>query len=219
MERKSLNMDLPVVKKGLVDYTPLPQETLSQRWLTTKTQFDLKDNAAVYTLATGSSTQTFNVDYSYINFENVTTLSERNLWLRNVGLAWIMLGAMFYLLHMGSPYLWLGLGIACIALHFLGVINYSVIPAKECNILVIRNKKHDQVMEALRNRKRNYYRQFVVLRPQLTPAENLENMTWMHENGVITAEEFEKIKKAIEVSAADVPHPDFDKIEHENGLN
>jgi hypothetical protein len=195
-------VELPALISNLVQYIPLPEKKVSQRWLLNKTEYTFGEDKLAFLIATGSSTQSFNVPYDSINLENVTYFEERNAWLRNVGLLWILLGAIFIIMKLGSGPLWLNLGILCVTLHFCSRTKYSLIPAAECNILVLRDKKHDSIMDALRDYRKNHFRKYIQIIPALSPRENLERLSWFNQQGAVTPEEFSAITKALEAEMA-----------------
>jgi hypothetical protein len=74
---------------------------------------------------------------------------------------------------------------------------YTSIPVRNGKVLVLQDKRHDEVIEALESRRVRFYRKLAVIDLRNPPAVELRKFTWLKEQGVISEEEFETFRQKL----------------------
>lgn len=74
---------------------------------------------------------------------------------------------------------------------------YTSIPVRNGKVLVLQDKRHAEVIEALESRRVRFYRKLAVIDPRNPPAIELRKFTWLKEQGVISEEEFETFRQKL----------------------
>jgi hypothetical protein len=182
--------DLPAPATGADEAT----RVIEQRRFGQRTRFDLRRDDFEYTLVAGGSTRSWRMDYAGLSRDR-ESLVDRNTWWRNVGLLWVLIGAVVvvagYLEQQtlrGSIWLWLGLG--CLAVYQVRVIRYRIVPAERCNVLVIDDARADAILGELeRRRARQLRERFDYLSPHEHPEQQRRRIEWLRQQGALDGNE------------------------------
>jgi len=182
--------DLSAPAAGAVE----PPRVIEQRRFGQRTRFDLRDDDFEYTLVAGGNTRSWRMEYAGLSRDR-ESLVDRNLWWRNVGLLWALIGAVVvvagYLEQQtvrGSIWLWLGLG--CLAVYRVRVIRYLIVPAERCNIMVIDDARAAGILGELERRRARQLRQrFDYLSPHEHPEQQRRRIEWLRQQGALDGNE------------------------------
>ena len=192
---------------------------ISQKKFSNKTKFEFEDESLKFTVKDKSGSQSFTVDYGSIPKDS-GELEERNLWYRNVGGIWVLLGAFFIV----SRYfetgefrnsIWLVIGLICLITYWVAKTAYTVIDTEKGRLYIIKNKQHDEIISEIdARRKGQWLSWYGSLNLENNPEREINKFKWLLNEEVITKEEFNEKEKAIinhhniEISTAesDSPH-------------
>jgi hypothetical protein len=167
---------------------------LSQKKHGTQTNFMFREDTIMYTVKDGSGSQSFSAYYEDISFE-VSEFQERNVWLRNVGVLWLLLGvtiSIYEYAATGKPYvsIWLIVGAVCYALYYFRRTRYSVFDTPKGRILIIRDNTHDRIKQEIENRRREILRKkYAFVDPESPPDKETAKLKWLLEHEIITPQE------------------------------
>ncbi|MFA0566931.1 hypothetical protein [Vibrio gallaecicus] len=159
-------------------------------------------------------------DLHYANFPDKSSVSiERNEWLRNVGGLWCLLGcyqlgtAIYNDLPLTGRGFWLLIGLLCLGWFAFTKIKYSVFKTEYGNIFVINDRKHDQIIDEIKSRKKA---QLSAWYGEINLDNGLDHeiskFRWLAEMDVITDQEAEE-----KIAAVEFAHKSDDS--HGNILN
>jgi hypothetical protein len=174
---------------------PQPVLTFTQRKLGTKTEYEFQDDQLKFTLKTSSSTQTFFASYGSLDFKRVTDFIEQNEWLKNLGLLWMLLSAVFFMLR--GPVHALGflvLGGLAYGVGYMTKKTFSHIPADNCNVLVLKGPLHDEVVTALKEAERRYLRRYAGIYHEEAPDSAMHRFEALLKAGAINQDEYERLR-------------------------
>lgn len=180
---------------------------ISQRKFSTKTSFSFEDDGLTYEVRDGSGAVAFRADYEDISFETSYS-EERNLWLRNAGYFWVAIGILATIMRGPTLSLWLLLGIGCLIAYFWRRIAYTIFDAPKGRILVIRDDKHDEIINEIISRRRACLRsRYATVDPTNTPQNEERRFGWLLEHEIISNEEHTDALKQIRTDFADHDEP------------
>ena len=170
-----------------------------------------------YSLEDSSGSRSFSVQYTEISRDR-QTLEERNQWLRNVGLLWLALGgvitAMSYLGE--GPFkasFWLFIGLGCYAVYWFRRTKFTILPSEKGNLLVIDDADGPRLIQEIESRRAaQLLREYDFLDSDESPEQQRKRFKWLHGEGALSDEEFQKRVGMIEAAtmpsaAADVHGP------------
>jgi hypothetical protein len=180
-----------------------------QKKKSNKHTFTFKDD--YFNFAYEDKSGSGDTDINYADFPQKSSVNiEQNEWLRNVGYLWLMLGIfqLGYAIYSNAPLsgkgFWILLGLICLVWAHFSKVKYSVYQAKDGNIFIIQDKKHDEIVNELNSRKK---KQLLDWYGEVDPENDLENevskFKWLAEQNVITKEESEK-----KIAQAELAHND-----------
>lgn len=141
------------------------------------------------------------VDMVYADFPlKSSTRIEQNMWLRNVGFLWAVLGLvqMGYALvsarSLSGTGFWLLLGLACLMWAHLSKVTYTVFSAERGSVWVIQDaKSHDQIIDEIQSRKKS---QLLALYGDINLDNGLDRevgkFRWLAEQRALSTEEAER---------------------------
>lgn len=146
---------------------------------------------------------------------------ERNDWLRNVGLLWIVIGifqlgsALYAGTSVSGRGFWLLVGVVCVAWAHLSTRRYSVFSTEHGGIFVLQDKQHDRIVEELTRRRHD---QLLRWYGEIDPQNDLEaekrRFRWLVEQGALEPEEAEariaraeRLAEAVGDREPDAPAP------------
>ncbi|MBA3487309.1 MAG: hypothetical protein H0T88_08995 [Lysobacter sp.] len=159
--------------------------------------FVFGDEELRYSLKDSSGSRTFSVHYTDISRDR-QTLEERNQWLRNVGLIWIAIGAVFTAIAWFTrqefvPSLWLLIGAGCYAAYRLRSTCFTILPSEKGNLLVIDDKDGPRVIEQIETRRAAQLRdQHDYINPDESPEQQRNRYQWLHREGALTDSELQQ---------------------------
>lgn len=138
------------------------------------------------------------VDIPYADIPAKSSIQiEKNLWLRNVGYLWCLLGglqiawALISGKSLAGTGFWLMLGLICVLWAHVTTIKYTVFHADQGSIFVIQDgKTHDRITGEMASRKKD---QLLALFGNIDIENGLERevskFRWLAEQKVLTPEE------------------------------
>jgi len=171
-----------------------PPRTLIQKRFGNRTRFELRSEDFNYELVTEGSSRTFRMDYADLSADR-ETLTERNVWLRNVGLFWLALGGVLSAIRFVESQslqtsIWLWLGLICLAAYQFRTVRYRIIPAERYNVLVIDDAQGAEIIGELEARRGRQLRaRFDYLSPHEHPEQQRQRIHWLQKQGVLDANE------------------------------
>jgi len=168
-----------------------------------------------YSLEDSSGSRSFSVQYMEVSRDR-QTLEERNQWLRNVALLWMLLGAG---ITAGSYFgegpaklsFWLWLGVFCYAVYWGRRTKFTILPSEKGNLLVIDNDDGPRLIQEIESRRAaQLLREYDFLDADETPQQQHKRFKWLHSEGALSDEELQKRVAMIEpvaipAAAADAP--------------
>ena len=175
---------------------------IEQKRFSTKTSFNFEDDGITYEIRDGSGGTTFRTDYEDIAFET-SFFEERNVWLRNAGYFWLALGLLGMAIRFSDtgrpvPPIWLYIGIGCVVAYYWRRSSYTVFDAPKGRIHVIRDQKHDAIVDELVKRRRACYRsRYAAVDPTTSPELEERRFAWLHEHDIISDKEHAAALKQI----------------------
>ena len=185
-------------------------------------RYELGEDELHYTLQDGSGSRSFSVQYTEISRDR-QTLEERNQWLRNVALLWMLLGAG---MTAGSwfgegPFklsFWVWLGAFCYAVYWFRRTKFTVLPSEKGNLLVIDNDDGPRLIQEIESRRAaQFLREYDFIDADETPEQQRKRFKWLHSEGALSDEEFQKRVGMIE--AREMPDTVVDAQESNRVLN
>lgn len=173
-----------------------------QKHLSNRATFRFGKAQLVYTIRDASGCRSFAVEYGYIPTE-ASELEERGPWLRDVGIFLTVLGLLLtgVQLALGQPpaaLIWLPIGFLTL-LAYRGLrTRYTVIATEMGRIFVIRDGRHDEVMDELSRRRTAQWRQwYAEVDLDNDPDSEMDKFDWLRERNVISETEYQEAMKTI----------------------
>jgi hypothetical protein len=83
---------------------------------------------------------------------------------------------------------------------------YTSVPVPNNRMLVLRGRRHDEVIEALESRRLRTLRKLAVIEPRNSPQAELQKFTWLKAQGVISDKELEFFRQKV-LAAEDLKSP------------
>ena len=173
-----------------------------QKRFSNRATFGFGEARLAYTISDASGSRSFAIEYGYIPTD-VGELEERAPWLRDAG---IFLGALGLLLTgvqltRGQPpaaLIWIPVGLLAL-LAYRGLrTRYTVIATEMGRIFVIRDGRHDEVMNELDRRRTAQWRQwYAEVDLDNDPDSEMDKFDWLRERKVITEAEYQEAMNTI----------------------
>ena len=169
---------------------------ISQKRGSVSTRYAFFDDRIDYAWKDSSGSRSFSVGYADVSRDR-QTLTERNVWFRNAGALWLIIGGAQLAMTWGAEGgarggFWLLLGAACVAWYALRPVNYLIIPSDKGNLLVLDDADGARVMEEIQRRRAAYYRDEYDFFPESETPQQLRNrFTWLHREGALTEPEMQ----------------------------
>jgi len=170
---------------------------INQKKHSNRVRYVFGEDELDYRLEDSSGSRSFSVPYSAIGRDR-QTLVERNQWLRNVGLLWIVLGVAFTGVSLAGGQglkisIWLWVGLACYGAYHLFSTRYTIIPTESGNLLVIDGADGQRILDEIASRRADYMRREYDFMPENdTPEQHRHRFKWLHREGVLTEEELKQ---------------------------
>ena len=141
---------------------------IQQKHFSTKIALDFGERELTYKIRDNSGEREFAVDYGRIPKQS-RKVFDRNIWLRNAGLIWCVLGLAFMAwaameggVTLGSAF-WLIVGIGCLAVYRATWADYTVFDTPEGPIFVLEAADHDKAIAEIAARRKtvlqNWFRE------------------------------------------------------------
>ncbi len=167
-----------------------------------RTHFEFESEYLEYELQEKAGTDSFRVAYSALPYR-VHEFIERNEWLRNVGLLWLLIGILITGWRLSESILqlsmWIPIGLGCLGWYWFSIVRYSTLQTGEGKIFVIRDAQHDRILEELLARRVDQLkRSYAFVDHDNDPANELRKFQWLLDNRVIDEAEFETLKAEVE---------------------
>ena len=175
---------------------------ITQRNLWNRTNFQFEEQNLKYSLKSGSRSFSFSVRYLEIS-TNPCEVQTKSTLTRNIGILLILAGVaheIFYFLEHGTLTFsaWFALGLLVIAVHYLTKTAYTILPAGNYHIAIIKDSKHDRIYnEIISRRKALLYSRYGKIDYDNDPEDEINKFIWLRKEGVISDEELELIVKKI----------------------
>ncbi|WP_140908585.1 hypothetical protein [Cognatiluteimonas lumbrici] len=164
---------------------------ISQKRSTARTRYVFHDDRVEYSWKDSSGSRSFSVPYVDISRDR-QTLTERNVWLRNVGYFWTALGLLLLVISLNEEGgirggLWLVLGVGCLAAYYAYPTKYKILPSDKGNLLVLDHGDAGARIEAeIEQRRAAQFRQEYDFFPEGDSTAQLRNrFNWLHREGAL----------------------------------
>jgi hypothetical protein len=169
-----------------------------QKRMASQMRFNLGPTEVRYWVRDNSGEREALVDYA--NLSGTTRqVFEKNIWLRNVGIMWCLLGVVTVALSFigGEPKIgsafWLALGLGCLAFFYLTQSNYTVFDSENGTVFVLADKQHDAIVGELKGRR---VARMLELYGDFNPENSLEQerrkFDWLVKEQVLSREEADR---------------------------
>lgn len=170
-----------------------------QKRMATKTSFKFDDTELHHLVRDNSGEIEFSVSYGAIPAKPRKVFN-RNNWLRNVGVIWVVLGLISVGLALvgargdessilGSSF-WLFIGLGCLAFYRLTWSEYSVYDTEVGSIWVVHDDQHDDIVAAMQERrKERLLAWFHSLEFEGNVENEIDTIEWLEKNGVFSADQ------------------------------
>ena len=171
----------------------------NQKRFSSQTDFEFGEETLKYTIKNKSGAADLEIAYADIPVKP-SMQEDRNEWLRNVGLIWVLLGA--FLLgsaiiagdELSGQGFWLVVGLACLVFYRLSFTRYSVLAGERGTVLILRDAKHDEILNEIRNRRKSQLRLWYGdLNPSNDPDREIAKFNWLAENEVLSRSEADEL--------------------------
>jgi len=78
---------------------------------------------------------------------------------------------------------------------------YTTMPTKSGKLLILKDARHDEVIQALETRRKEALRKLAVIDPYAPAQQEFNRLSWLKEEGAITAEELDSYRDRLGLSA------------------
>lgn len=182
---------------------------IKQKRFSNRTHFSFGEESLDHRIEDGSGSRAFSVAYRDISRDR-QTLEERNQWLGNVGLLWIVLGVVFTAMsYFGegpfrvSYWLWIGLG--CWGFYKFRRTRFTLVPTEKGNLCVIDDADGPGILQQIESRRAAGFRQYYdFLDPAETPQQQESRYRWLHREGALSEQELRQRLSMIETPAMQI---------------
>ncbi len=167
---------------------------ISQKRDSSRTQYVFHDDRVEYAWKDSSGSRSFSVPYTEISRDR-QTLTERNVWYRNVGFLWLLIGGIQLAASWSAQggqkgWLWLLLGAGCYAVYRYRATSYVILPSDKGNLLVIDNDDGKRILEQIESRRVAQFRAEYDFFPESDSPQQLRNrFNWLHREGALSDDE------------------------------
>lgn len=177
-------------------------------------KFEFGSESFKYYRKDNQTEEQFRVAYTSVPNDR-STFTDKNIWLRNVGFIWCLLGLI--ILGFGAvdgslsiaDGLWLLLGAICLIVFKYAQVKYTIFRTAKGNVLVLQNDDHEKVVDEIFKYRRE---QFLMIYGDINSEndinEEIGKFKWLRDEGVITDNEFDKKIKIIQLANV---NPETDK--------
>jgi hypothetical protein len=170
---------------------------ISQKRGGASTRYLFHDDRVDYAWKDSSGSRSFSVPYTDISRDR-QTMTERNVWYRNAGFFWLLLGLLLLVASWnddGSPRggLWAILGVVCLVAYYAYPVKWRIIPSDKGNLLVLdHGESADRIVAEIEQRRAAMFRQEYDFFPETdSPAQLRNRFNWLHREGALDDEELQ----------------------------
>ncbi|HNR77302.1 MAG TPA: hypothetical protein PKM48_09245 [Parvularculaceae bacterium] len=153
------------------------------------------DTELTYWIRDNSGEREEHIDYANLPHSS-RKVFEKNIWLRNVGLIWCVLGVISIGLAIAGSRawsgsgLWLLLGACCLAFYRFSQTSYTVLDTSEGPIYVMEDKQHDDIMHELTGRRvARLFKLYGAFNADNSIEQERQKYAWLVKEKVISREE------------------------------
>lgn len=178
-----------------------------------RTRFEFGEDELNYTLEDGSGSRSFSVQYTEITRDR-QTLEERNQWLRNVGVLWLILGGGLTIYGLTgdtprAPSIWLYVGAVCYAIYWFRRTKFTIMPTEKGNLFVIDGDDGTRIIQEIESRRADQFRrEYDFFNADESPEQQANRFKWLCREGALTEEEFQQRMVMIETPNSDPVVPE-----------
>lgn len=176
---------------------------IAQKRGSSHTRYKFHDDRVEHSWKDSSGSRSFSVEYTDISRDR-QGLTERNVWFRNAGILWLLIGGVqLAATWSGSEGVrgsfWLLLGAACVAVYYFRTTSYIILPSGKGNLLVIDDEDGKRIVEEIERRRVAQFRSEYDFFPDGDSPEQLRNrFNWLHREGALSDEELAERLAVIE---------------------
>ena len=174
-----------------------------QRKISIKTDFKYGEEDLQYTIKKPNGSRTFVANYASITVANKNEMVEQNAWLRNAGILCLIIGVV----HRGilileadqlQTLVWLVSGAICLIIHAIAKTEFTVLSCDIGDILIIKDSKHDKVLEEIRRRRKNLIMGlYGDINIENNPEDEVAKFLWLKDQGYISEKKLHSIIEQI----------------------
>lgn len=168
---------------------------IKQKKSSNRTKFEFGDDEFKYSFADRRVSLDISIKYAQFP-KSANKREERNEWLRNAGVFWILFGSAFFLTAVvnGESYVgklfWIVLGGVCLAYYNYSATRYSVFPTEAGTVFIIRDQKHDDIVKEIMSRKKKLLLSWYGgIDYENEPEYEIQKFNWLRDQGALTDEE------------------------------
>ena len=175
---------------------------IKQRKFTNQSIFDFGDESLKFTTKDKSGRYSFSVNYASIPTDAIE-FEERNMWYRNVGAAWLLIGVLmmtFRYLEEGviRGSMWVTFGFVFLIIYWVAKTSYTIIETERGKIFIIKDKKYDAVLNEIYSRRNGQlFSWYGAIDYENDPTNEINKFYWLVQQDVISQDEADKIKNRI----------------------
>ena len=184
------------------------EKRFQQKKRDTRIQFKFEPECLAYSIEDRNGANSTKISYQSIEFD-FGRFSERNDWLRNVGLIWCVIGvlqaAYAYYANGAIQFFWLLIGTGCLIAYRFLQTHYTDIRHDHGQIYVIRDDQHDAIVAEITQRRNQALLDiYGEVNAHNDPEAEARKFTWLKEQGVISESDYNKKIRSIGVSATEM---------------
>ncbi len=172
--------------------------TITQKKASNTATFVFHEDELHYTIKEPAGTSSFKIEYEDFPDES-SELEERRVWFRNVGVLWIIIGAIQIYFQisdhgrLGLPF-WFLLGLGCIAYYWLSATKFTVFDTARGRLFVIADKKQSTVLMEIRSRRASQLkRRYAKILNARDPEREAARLNWLLQRKIISQDEFDSL--------------------------
>ena len=176
---------------------------IEQKRHSNRIRYVFAEDEVQYSLQDSSGSRSFSVPYTDISRDR-QTLVERNAWLRNAGLLWLALGAVYTAVVWFNdgrlrPSIWLLLGAGCYAAYRLRTTPFVILPSEKGNLLVIDDADGRRIVAEIESRRAARLRAEYDFMPEGDTPEQLRGrFKWLHREGALSEADLEQRLRTVD---------------------
>ncbi|WP_028865368.1 hypothetical protein [Psychromonas aquimarina] len=179
---------------------------IKQKKLSNLHTFTFSDNHFNFAFKDNSGSDDF--DLNYADFPDKSSISiEQNEWLRNVGVVWCLLGcyrigtAIYSDLSLSGTAFWLFIGLICLVWFAFTKVKYSVYKTEQGRIFIINDKKHDEIISEIKERKKaQLLKWYGEINLENELEDEVHKFNWLAKQNVISQQEADEKIAQVELA-------------------